>query len=136
MPTSTQIKIWELLMQALFWSAYWRISAHFPRISDPPWDQYKSAKILDLYIRGMPPRKGQNSPKSGQNDWFSPANAPSEQSLLMADYQTLFKHTISISGWMVTSVLPRPRNTRRPRTHPITDPVQPRSTMRWPCTGG
>ncbi len=38
----------------------------------PHWDQYKSAKIMDLYMRGRPPRKGQNPPKSAQSGLFQP----------------------------------------------------------------
>ena len=38
----------------------------------PLWDQYKSAKITDLYMGGRPPRKGQTSPKSSQNGQFQP----------------------------------------------------------------
>ncbi len=33
-------------------------------------DQYKSAKIMDLYMRGRHPIKGQNFPKSVQNGLF------------------------------------------------------------------
>ncbi len=38
----------------------------------PLWDQHKSAKMMDLYVRGRPPRKGQNSSNSAQNSQFQP----------------------------------------------------------------
>ncbi len=54
-------------VQALFWSAHRRISVNFPQIFRPLLDQYKSAKIMNLYMK-----KGQNSPKSAQNGPFQP----------------------------------------------------------------
>ncbi len=54
---------------------------HFPWKSYP-WDQYKSAKIVDLYIiLDRPHRNGQNLPKQTIIAGFSPENALSEQCL-------------------------------------------------------
>ncbi len=73
LPLEHEVRIlWSQNFQALFWSAHRRISAHFPRISDP--SEIRPNLLRQwIYIRGgRPPRKGQNSPKSPQNGPFQP----------------------------------------------------------------
>ena len=59
------------LHQGVFFSAYRRISADFPRIFDPSGDQYKSGEKVDQYVGGYAFYKHLKLPKNGQKQSFS-----------------------------------------------------------------
>ncbi len=67
----------QVTKQGGFFSAYRRISADFPRIFDPPWDQYKSGEKVDQYVGGG--YAFYKYPKL----IFSPGNSPPESTLLL-----------------------------------------------------